>query len=313
MSTQVTTRIDRPVGDDVPQYGKGSIFAVFAAVTVTMSVLGWGIAPRLADHLSTRDPFIDSLLICFDLGLVLMLALVLVLVRRERGSLSSRTSGRATATGAEEPEDRAAGRPGVVVGLPFTLLSAAINALPLDPDGPIPRDLPLALETQRVADYFHANWSGFALLVANALLAPVVEEIVFRGFLLPRSQRAFGRGDIWVNGRCSRSTTCTSRGACRKCCSTGRSRRPTPPAGSAARGSPWLAHRAELPDHRRRAVHGAVRVHARFGVSACLPWRGWPRWRSRPGRVSARRGRIEATRATSECLPSRGQPGTPAP
>ncbi len=42
MSTQVTTRIDRPVGDDVRQYSKGEIFAVFAAVTVTMSVLGWG-------------------------------------------------------------------------------------------------------------------------------------------------------------------------------------------------------------------------------------------------------------------------------
>jgi membrane protease YdiL (CAAX protease family) len=84
--------------------------------------------------------------------------------------------------------------------LPFALLSAAINALPIDPDGPLPRDLPLALETQPVADYFHANCWGFALVVANALLAPIAEEIVFRGFLLPRSQKAFGRGDIWVNG-----------------------------------------------------------------------------------------------------------------
>jgi membrane protease YdiL (CAAX protease family) len=84
--------------------------------------------------------------------------------------------------------------------VPFTLLSAAINALPIDPDGPLPRDLPLALATQRLADYFHANWWGFALVAANALLAPVVEEIVFRGFLLPRSRTAFRRSDIWVNG-----------------------------------------------------------------------------------------------------------------
>ena len=201
MSTQVTTRIDRPVGDDVRQYSKGRIFAVFAASTVTMSVLGWGVAPRLADHLSTRDPFIDSLLICFDVGLVLMLALVAVLVRRERGSLSwpdVRDGLRLRA-----PKSPKTGKRGGRVWwwvVPFTLLSAAINALPIDPDGPIPRDLPLALETQRIADYFHANWWGFALLVANALLAPIVEEIVFRGFLLPRSQKAFGRGDIWVNG-----------------------------------------------------------------------------------------------------------------
>ena len=201
MSTSVTTRIDRQVGDDVQQYSKGAIFGVFAAVTLTMSALGWGLAPRLADHLSTRDPFIDSLLICFDVGLVLMLVLVAVLVRRERGSLSwpdVRDGFRLRA-----PQSPKTGKRGGRVWwwvVPFTLLSAAINALPIDPDGPLPRDLPLALHTQRIADYFHGNWSGFALLAANALLAPIAEEIVFRGFLLPRSQKAFGRGDIWVNG-----------------------------------------------------------------------------------------------------------------
>src|SRR4051794_38641486 len=74
--------------EELPQYSRAHVFGIWAAVTVTMSVLGWGVAPLLADHLSTRDPFIDSLLICFDVGLVLMLALVAVLVRRERGSLS---------------------------------------------------------------------------------------------------------------------------------------------------------------------------------------------------------------------------------
>ena len=37
-------------------------------------------------------------------------------------------------------------------------------------------------------------------MVANAFLAPVVEELVFRGLLLPRMRPVFGRGDIFVNG-----------------------------------------------------------------------------------------------------------------
>jgi membrane protease YdiL (CAAX protease family) len=201
MSATVTTRIDRPVGDDVRQYSKRAIFAVFAASTVTMSVLGWGVTPWLADHISSRDPFIDSLLICFTTGFVLLLTLVAVLVRRERGSLSwpnVRDGLRLRA-----PQSPKTGQRGGKVWwwvVPFALLSAAINAAGIDPDGPIPRDLPLALETQRLADYFHGNWSGFALLAVNALLASITEEIVFRGFLLPRMATAFGRWDVLVNG-----------------------------------------------------------------------------------------------------------------
>jgi membrane protease YdiL (CAAX protease family) len=130
-----------------------------------------------------------------------MLVLAAVLVRRERGSL--RWADVRDGLRLRAPRDPRSGRRGGRVWwwvLPFTLLAAGVNALPIDPDGPLPRDLPLALETQQVADYFHRNWWGFALLVANALLAPVAEEIVFRGFLLPRSRAAFGRADFVVNG-----------------------------------------------------------------------------------------------------------------
>jgi hypothetical protein len=47
------------------------------------------------------------------------------------------------------------------------------------------RDLPSAIMTDRIADYFDGNLIVFAQLVVNALLSPVVEELVFRG-LLPR-------------------------------------------------------------------------------------------------------------------------------
>ena len=62
--------------------------------------------------------------------------------------------------------------------LPFTLLSGAINALPIDPTGPLPRDFPSAILTERVTDYFDGNYVGFAMLVAVAFLAPVAEELM---------------------------------------------------------------------------------------------------------------------------------------
>jgi membrane protease YdiL (CAAX protease family) len=84
--------------------------------------------------------------------------------------------------------------------LPFVVLSAAVNALPIDPIGPLPRDLPKALGTDRLDDYFSGNWLGYGRVVAVAFLSPVAEELVFRGMLLPRSRVVFGRGDVVANG-----------------------------------------------------------------------------------------------------------------
>ncbi len=86
--------------------------------------------------------------------------------------------------------------------IPFIVLSGAINLLPIDPDGPLPSDLPVLLEKDkdRLENFFHANWGWFLLLVSVSLLAPWVEELFFRGLLLPRMRSVFGRGDWVVNG-----------------------------------------------------------------------------------------------------------------
>jgi uncharacterized protein len=195
-----------PVGTDrrakeLPQYSFRRILAVWAAATIPMSVLGWIVAPWLSGQIGGRDPFIDSLLICFNLGLLWQLVLVLILVRRERGSLAWAHVREALWLWA--PRSPKTGRIGGRVwwwALPFVLLSGVINALPIDPTGPLPRDFPSAILTDRVTDYFDGNYFGFAMLVAVAFLAPVVEELVFRGLLLPRMRSACGRGDIFVNG-----------------------------------------------------------------------------------------------------------------
>ena len=145
-----------------------------------MSVLGWGIAPRLADQLHTRDPFIDSLLICFDVGLVLdARAHVHSCFPRERGSLAVVASDIRDGLRAEAPHDP---RPAGVGGkvwlwvLPFVALSSLFNASADRPGAArCPGTAPRRLETQRVADYLHHNWWGlFALgVAANARLPPV--------------------------------------------------------------------------------------------------------------------------------------------
>lgn len=185
----------------MPQYSRRRILAVWAAAALPMGVLGWVVAPWLADHVGGRDPFITALLICFNAGLLWMLALVLILVRRERGYLA--WSGVRDALWLRAPTDPNSGRRGGRVwlwALPFVVLSAAVNALPIDPTGPLPRDFPKAIETHRVEHYFSGNWTGFALLVAVAFLAPVAEELLFRGLLLPRMREAFGKRDVVANG-----------------------------------------------------------------------------------------------------------------
>jgi CAAX protease family protein len=51
------------------------------------------------------------------------------------------------------------------------------------------------------ADLLRGNWAEYALIVVMCLLNTVLgEELLFRGLLLPRMQKAFGRADWVANG-----------------------------------------------------------------------------------------------------------------
>jgi membrane protease YdiL (CAAX protease family) len=185
----------------VTQYSVAQILAVWAAAAVPMSVLAWIVAPLLRDQLGGRDPFIEALLICLNAGLIWQFVLALVLVRREQGSLEwSRVRDALWLRAPKNPKTRRVGGKVWWWVLPFVLLSAAINAVPIYPTGPSPRDLPNLLDSDRAENFFSGAWGWFALLVAVALLAPWVEELLFRGLLLPRMRAAVGRWDWVVNG-----------------------------------------------------------------------------------------------------------------
>ncbi len=53
-----------PRAKELPQYSLRKLLAVWAAATVPIGVLGWIVAPWLSGQIDSRDPFIDSLLIC---------------------------------------------------------------------------------------------------------------------------------------------------------------------------------------------------------------------------------------------------------
>jgi uncharacterized protein len=182
---------------DLPQYSLRQVLGLWVAVTGPMGILGWVVAPWMSHHMGGRDPFIDALLIFFNVGLLWMLAVVLIAVRREQGSLA--WPALRDALWLRAPRDPTSKRVGGRVWwwlVPFIIVSAGVNAAPLDPTGPLPRDFPAAILTDRVRQYFDGNWGGFGLVIAVTFLSPIIEELFFRGLLLPRMRGVFGRADI---------------------------------------------------------------------------------------------------------------------
>jgi uncharacterized protein len=187
--------------EGIPQYSKRRVLGLWAAAAGPMAVLAWVVAPWLSHRLGGREPIAKAILIVFNVGLLWILALTLIVVRRERGSLQWQQL--RDALWLRAPQDPTSRRVGGKVWwwvLPFALLGAALEMLPINPKGPLPRDLPKFLDTNRAEQFFSGAWGWFALAVLVALLAPIIEELFFRGLLLPRMRNAFGRGDWVANG-----------------------------------------------------------------------------------------------------------------
>jgi membrane protease YdiL (CAAX protease family) len=185
----------------VRQYSLAGILGVWAAATLPMAVLAWVVAPWLSHHLGGREPLAEALLILFNVGLIWMLVLTLILIRREQGSLEwPRVRDALWLRPPQDPKTRRVGGKVWLWVLPFVVLSAGLEALPIDPTGPLSRDFPNFISTHRAEHFYSGAWGWFALTVMVALLAPLVEELFFRGLLLPRMRAVFGRGDWVANG-----------------------------------------------------------------------------------------------------------------
>jgi membrane protease YdiL (CAAX protease family) len=185
----------------IRQYTAGRILAVWAAAALPMGLLAWVGAPLLAHAFHGPTAFARALLLCITAGLLWQFVLVVVLVRREQGTLRWHVVRKALWL--QAPTSPRTGRRGGRVWwvlVPFTLLVAAEEFIPLFPH-PANHDFGMFLDSHAG----HALLSGHPLWPAIVIFEMVLntvlgEELLFRGLLLPRMSRACGRWDWVANG-----------------------------------------------------------------------------------------------------------------
>jgi uncharacterized protein len=199
-----TTRVDQPArqADEraLPQLRLRGIAAVWAAAALPMGLLAWVVAPVVADHLSGPGALTRALIITLTAGLIWQFALVMFLVAREQRTLRWAVlkdalwlrSPRAPRTG------RRARRIWLVV--PVLVVASAAEGLMALP-GVAGHDMGAFLDSNAGEQALGGSWGWFAIIAALVLFNTVLgEELLFRGYLLPRMNGVFGRRDWVANG-----------------------------------------------------------------------------------------------------------------
>jgi membrane protease YdiL (CAAX protease family) len=199
-----TSRADAAVSKiEIPQLARRAIFAVWAAAALPMAALAWLVAPVLADRFAGDDhvPMAKALITTLTIGLVWQFMLVLVLVGREQGTL--RWPVLRDALWLRSPRSPRSGRVGGRVWLVVIPLILALAAEELIPRVAMPenRDFGMLLESDAGQAFLDGAWGWYGLIAVMWLFNTVLgEELLFRGFLLPRMNGAFGRRDWLANG-----------------------------------------------------------------------------------------------------------------
>lgn len=201
-STAAVHRSQEPRGPIViPQLRRRGVLAVWAAAAVPMWLLAWVVAPLIAGHLSGPAPLGRALIGALAAGLVWQFVLVLVLVHREQATLRWPVLREALwLTAPRSP--RTGRRNGLLwlVLIPAVALFAAEQFLP-GLRAPADRDLGAFASSHAGSQVLGGSWGWFAVLVVMWLFNTVLgEELLFRGYLLPRMAGGFGRFDWLVNG-----------------------------------------------------------------------------------------------------------------
>jgi uncharacterized protein len=185
----------------IAQYSVVKTLSVWAAAALPMAALAWWVAPNLAGVIEGPEPFFQALWMCMTVGLVWQFLLVAGLVWHEQRSLRWTVVRDALWLRApRSPKTGLTNRKIWLVLIPLALLFYAERMIP-SPDVPASRDLGLFLGSDAGQSFFDGAWVWFALVVIGVIFNTVLgEELLFRGLLLPRMNRAFGRFDWVVNG-----------------------------------------------------------------------------------------------------------------
>jgi uncharacterized protein len=199
-----TARVARHGPSDeraLPQLGLRGIIGVWAAAAIPMGLLAWVLAPLLADQLSGASALPRALMITLTAGLAWQFVLVMILVAREQGTL--RWTVLREALWLRAPRSPRSGRKGGRVWLVVIPLLVAFAAEELVPGLPhaVSRDFGDFLGSDAGHALLAGGWGWFALIAALVVFNTVLgEELLFRGYLLPRMNGVFGRRDWLANG-----------------------------------------------------------------------------------------------------------------
>jgi CAAX protease family protein len=198
----ITTPVPATTADTraLPQLGLRGIIAVWAAAAVPMGLLAWVVAPLVADQMSGPNALIRALMITLTAGLVWQFVLVMALVGREQGSL--RPSVLRDALWLRAPRAPRTGKRGGKLWLVLVplIVASAVEGLMVIP-GPAGRDFAEFLGSDAGEGLLAGAWGWFAIIAALSVFNTVLgEELLFRGYLLPRMNGRFGRRDWLANG-----------------------------------------------------------------------------------------------------------------
>lgn len=202
-TTMATSSSSVQVRDEVviPQYSRSQVAKVWAAAALPMAAAAWVVTPVMATVLDGPTAFPRALILSLTLGVIWQFVLVMGLVRREQGTW--RWSVLKQALWLQPPTSPTTGRRGGrlwLLVIPLIVLAWAREMLPKLPT-PESRDLGLFLSSDLGQSFLSGNWTWYAVMIVMLVFNTVLgEELLFRGLLLPRMNRAFGRWDWAANG-----------------------------------------------------------------------------------------------------------------
>jgi membrane protease YdiL (CAAX protease family) len=195
-----TLTIPTPAAVVIPSWSTRQILELWIAAALPMAALAWLVAPALGHAFSGDAAFVQALIVCLTAGLIWQFALVLIVIRREQGTL--RWPVVKAALWLSAPTSPRTGKRGgglwwlILVG---ALLLALEEMLPSIPS-PVSRDQAAFFGSSQGQAWMSGNWTWLAILIVLFVFNTVLgEELLFRGLMLPRMAR-FGRFDWVVNG-----------------------------------------------------------------------------------------------------------------
>jgi uncharacterized protein len=200
------------------QYSLAKILSIWALAAAPMGILswmGWIVSPLLAFQfgLDSLGSFATRLAL-ITLGLIWLVVLSMIIVRREEGDLRWTTVKRRLRL--NTPRDPTTGQPRArlwLLVIPFFVAVAVVELVLYTPvesawvsvfaflAQPQGYGFDVIFGFQDLLVALEGAWWFFALFVIFAVSNKIIaEELLFRGVLLPKMEGVFGRGSWVANG-----------------------------------------------------------------------------------------------------------------